>query len=76
MKNFIFENFSKKLANENDIDNFINLIDFFEGKDKKKEDSIIDRNKKDREKKINEFMKQLMEKNLFTKDDFFQIVKT
>ena len=71
MKNFIFENISKKLTNENDIDNFINLIDFFEGKDKKKEDSIIDRNEKDGEKKINEFVKQLMEKNLFTKDEFF-----
>jgi len=71
MKNFIFENISKKLANENDIDNFINLLDFFEGKDKKKEDSIIFRNETDGEKKINEFVKQLMEQNLFTKDEFF-----
>ena len=68
MKNFIFENISKKLDNENDIDNFINLLYFFEGKDNKNEDSINYKNEKDREKKINEFVKKLMEKNLFTKD--------
>ena len=71
MRNFIFENISKKLGNENEIDNFINIIDFSEGKDKKREDIINDKNEKDREKKINEFVKQLIENNLFTKDEFF-----
>ena len=70
MKKFIFENISKKLDKENEIDNFINIIDFWEGKDKK-EAIINDKNEKDRERKINEFVKQLIENNLFTKDEFF-----
>ena len=37
MKNYIFEEFSNKLSNENDIDNIINLIDCLERKDSKKD---------------------------------------
>ena len=69
MKKFIFEEFSKKLNNEEDIDNIINLIDCLEGKNKKK-DNINEKNK-EKETIINEFLQKLMEKNLFTKDEFF-----
>ena len=51
MKTFIFEEFSKKLNNENDIDNILNLIDCLECK--------------------NKFLDKLIERNLFTKDEFF-----
>ena len=63
MRNFIFDEFSNKLHNESDIDNIIKLIDFLERKD------IEGAN----EKKVmtNEFLQKLMEKNLFTKDEFF-----
>jgi len=69
MKNYIFDEFSNKLSNENDIDNIINLIDCLERKDSKK-DTI---NEKDIENEaiINEFLEKLMEKNLFSKDEFF-----
>jgi len=66
MKAFIFNEFSDKLNNEKDIDNIINLIDCLEGKDKKKE-TMNETN----ETIINEFLHKLMEKNLFTKDEFF-----
>ena len=36
MKNYIFDEFSNKLNNDNDIDNIINLINCLEGKNKKK----------------------------------------
>ena len=63
LKDEIFEKFSKKLDNENDIDNIINLIVCLEGKEKKE---------KDEEKaEINEFFKKLMKNHLFTKDEFF-----
>ena len=51
MKTFIFEEFSKKLNNENDIDNILNLIDCLECK--------------------NKFLDKLIERNLFTKYEFF-----
>ena len=63
LKDEIFEKFSKKLDNENDIDNIINLIDCLEGKEKKKKD--------EEKEEINEFFKKLMNNHLFTKDEFF-----
>ncbi len=76
MKKFIFEEFSNKLESESDIDNIINLIDCFERKNKKKEkedNQNIGKNEKDkkREEIKNKFLKQLMGKNLFTKEEYF-----
>ena len=73
MKKYIFDEFTNKLDNENDIDNIINLIDCLEGKDKKKTKEGIGKNEKDKKKEemINEFLQQLISKNLFTKDEFF-----
>ena len=75
MKNFIFGEFSNKLDNENDIDNIVNLIDCLEGKDKKKrkDDTINEKSENDNknEEIINEFLKELISKNLFKKDEFF-----
>ena len=74
MKKLIFEEFSNKLENENDIDTIINLIECLEVKEKKRiEDNINDINEKDKEKEemINEFLQNLISKNLFTKDEYF-----
>ena len=80
MKKFIFEEFSNKLESESDIDNIINLIDCFERKNKKKEkedNQNIGKNEKDkkREEIKNKFLKQLMGKNLFTKEEYFSTKK-
>ena len=61
MKNFVFEQFSNKIRNYIDIQNIIKLIKCIEktaGKEQKYEI-------------INEFLAKLMEKNLFTKEEFF-----
>ena len=63
LKSFIFDEFSKKLDDNNDIENIIKLIDCLEGKNEK-----IDN---DKFKNINEFLTKLMDNNLFNKDDFF-----
>ena len=71
MKKFIFNEFSTKLDNENDIDNIIKLIDCLEGKGTKKE------KEENKEAMIEEFLQILLSKNLFAKDlkepkdDFF-----
>ena len=57
LKKFIFEEFSNSLNNENDIDNIIKIIDLLE----ENENKVI----------ANEFLQKLIEKNLFTKDEFF-----
>ena len=61
MKNFIFEQFSNKIRHNIDIQNIIKLIRCIENIADKEEKSSI----------INEFMSKLMEKNLFTKEEFF-----
>ena len=70
MKEFIFEEFVNKLNDEKDIENIIKLIDCLEGKDKKTEDIIYQKDKV-KEKIVNEFLQKLMVKNLFTKEEFF-----
>jgi hypothetical protein len=60
LKTFIFDEFSKTMKDSNDIENIIKLIDILEGK-----------NETETDKDINEFLEILIEKNLFTKDDFF-----
>ena len=57
LKKFIFEEFSNSLNDENDIHNIIKLIDLLEANENK----II----------LNEFLQKLIEKNLFTEDEFF-----
>ena len=64
LKTFIFDEFSKKMEDNNDIENIIKLIDCLEGKNETEND-------KDKNKNINEFLAKLIEKNLFSKDDFF-----
>ena len=84
IKEFIFEEFANNLDNENDIDYIINLIDCLEGKpeyeqknkEKEKDNKEVikqedKKKKKKREDIINEFLNKLMEKNLFTKEEFF-----
>ena len=56
-------NFQKKKEDNNDIENIIELIDCLEGKNETESD-------KDKNKNINEFLTKLIEKNLFSKDDF------
>ena len=80
MKEYIFNEFTNKLENENDIKNIIKLIDCLEEKlqkedietEKNENDKIEQKdNKNDKEIIVNEFLKKLMDKNLFTKDEFF-----
>ena len=73
LKTFIFDEFSKKLDDLNDIENIIKLIDCLEGKNenKKEDNQNINQTDSDKEKNVNEFLTKLMDKNLFTKDDFF-----
>ena len=60
LKTFIFDEFSNTMKDNNDIENRIKLIDILEGK-----------NETETNKDINEFLEKIIEKNLFTKDDFF-----
>ena len=75
LKTFIFDEFSKKVDNKNDIENIIKLLDCLEGKDEAgKVDNQNNNEKekdKDKEKNINEFLTKLMQNNLIKKDDFF-----
>ena len=82
MKDFIFDEFSNKLDNNNDIDNILNFIDCLEEKfkndqkdseKKNDDDEEIEGKEKMNEKEIlkNEFLKKLIDKNLFTKEEFF-----
>ena len=59
MKNVIFDEFTNRFDNENDIESIINLIDCLEVKNKEK---------KEKEKMINEFLQKLISKNLFSKE--------
>jgi len=53
MKTFIFEEFSKKLENNNDIENIIKLIDVLEGKNEKgKVDNQINKEKDNNKERI------------------------
>ena len=63
MKDFIFEEFTKKLENNKDIDNIINLLDFLDEKFKNE--------KNGKKNESNEFLKKLMKNHLFTKEEFF-----
>ena len=78
LKNYIFEEFVKKLENNDNIENILKLIDCIEGKQKEKNDKEYndqtgEKNEKKNERGIilNEFLKKLIEKNLFNKDEFF-----
>ena len=77
MKNYIFDEFTNKLDNINDIDNIINLLDCLgsstnEEKDKEKnEGEQISTNYNKNDEIINEFLKKLMEKHSFKKEEFF-----
>ena len=75
MKKFIFEEFVNKVENEEDIDNILRLIDCLESQSKpNKGDAIIEINEKkqeENERTLNEFLKILMEKNTFKKEEFF-----
>ena len=82
IKDMIFE-FVNKLDKEDDIDNIMLFIDCLE-KVKNKEDveeekedkNIIDAMKKENEEIIKDFLKKLMNKNLFTKQEFFSVSKS
>ena len=63
IKTFIFDEFSNKLENEDDIDSIINLIDCLEEIDKK--------NKKEENSLLTEFLKKLFSKKSFNKEEFF-----
>lgn len=64
----------------NDIDNIVKLLDCLEGvneyaeKDKnnnKNENTLIVQDNNENEQIINEFLKKLFDKNLFTKEEYF-----
>jgi len=69
LKNYIFEEFSKKLETQIDIDNIIKLIDCIEGKQKEKkekendeeEDKNLKKGNDIREIILNEFLKKLID---------------
>ena len=80
MKEYIFNEFIKKLESLDDINNIINLLNCLEEKYKSKEEDEgnkedenlkKDDKKKEKEVIIEEFLKKLMEKYLFTKEEFF-----
>ena len=78
LKDYIFDEFVKKLESQNDIDNIVKLIDCIEGKHLKKEEeknkeNIENKKKEIRENILIEFLNKLFhdEKDLFSKDDFF-----
>ena len=80
LKDFIFDKFANKLDDSKDIDNIIKLINCLEGhtenieKDKCNEiedNTLNEQNDKRKENILNEFLKKLIEKNLFTKEEYF-----
>ena len=79
MKEYIFNEFLNKLNNLEDINNIINLLDCLEEKNKskdkdkeKEEDQNIQKDEIDqKEVIIDEFLKKLKGKYLFTKEEFF-----
>ena len=80
MKDYIFDEFTSKLDNVNNIDNIIVLLNCLEGNSQKKEEEKKEENddkaeenekKVEKEKIINEFLQKLMDNNLITKEDFF-----
>ena len=75
LKNYIFDEFVKKIESNDNIDNIIKLIDCIEGKQNVKDsnEQTEENNKKKNERVdiLNEFLKKLIEKNLFTKEEFF-----
>jgi hypothetical protein len=82
MKEYIFGEFAKKVENDDDIKNIMNLINCLEGKFLKEQKEIekknsekIKANIEKQEEIINEFIKKLMKENLFTKEEFFSCNK-
>ena len=77
MKDYIFGEFVNKVENDDDIKNIIMLINCLENKSKLKDNEednmMIELNAKQEENEqiLNEFLKRLMEKNTFTKEEFF-----
>ena len=76
LKEFIFEEFANNLKDSSDIENIIKLIECLESKNKNEENEdiqMIVQNEKDKEKEniLNEFLKKLFSKNLFSKEEFF-----
>ena len=80
LKDFIFDKFASQLNSMNDIDNIVKLLDCLEGvneyaeKDKnnnKNENTLIVQDNNENEQIINEFLKKLFDKNLFTKEEYF-----
>ena len=74
LKEYIFLEFSNNLEDKSDIDNIMKLIDSLKIKDKKKEDNINAENK-GKDKIVNEFLTELISKQLFTKEEFFSFDK-
>ena len=69
IEKYIFKQFVNKLDTDKDIDNIISLIDCLERKSiKGKENNEQKENKNER---LNEFLKELITKNIFNKDEFF-----
>ena len=79
LKDFIFDEFIYELKSDKDIDNIIDLLNCLEGKYQKynedKQNTIKEEKEKttnENEKIINEFLRRLLEINLFTKDEYFK----
>ena len=64
LKDFIIEDFSKELKNEEEIKYIIQFLDYLKGKNQ------IEGNDK-REIIVDEYLNKLIKNNLFTKDEFF-----
>ena len=70
---FIFDEFSNNLENNDDINNIIKLIDCIEGTEEK--NKLNEEIQNQREALANEFLNILIEKNIFTKEEFFILPK-
>ena len=67
MEKFIFEEYANSVKDCNDINYIINFIEYLEGKNENEQKKIKLRNSS----LANEFLKILIQKNLFTKEEFF-----
>ena len=76
---YIFDEYTKKLDDKNDIDNIIKLIDCLEGNiqnnEKKDNKNGINLNNDSRKEAISNFVEKLLKKYKFEKDEFFSSKK-
>ena len=72
LRDFAFDKIVNDIKDNNDIKNIITIIDYINNKNKENEKENNDEDKKKERKTImDNFLKKLMDINLFTEDEFF-----